>query len=72
MSLKKAMIKKLSIFNDNVIEIKVECPYCNNVNIHTITHATSKYKNCLSINFEKLGLRACDNIKCYEGQYTLN
>jgi hypothetical protein len=38
----------------------VICNSCNKQNIHTITHASSKTNDKITIDFSKLGKRCCD------------
>lgn len=53
-------IKCINIYNDGVIEMFVICNSCNKQNIHTITHASSKINDKITIDFSKLGKRCCD------------
>jgi peptide methionine sulfoxide reductase MsrB len=66
-----AIIQNINIcLNDGVIEISVRCPKCNTNNWHIITKSTHKkqnknfYLNYVSINFSKLDIQECFNIKC--------
>ena len=59
-----AKIQNIIIYDDKIVEILVRCPYCNNKNMHNITHAVTHTNNILNIDFIKLGNRMCDNIKC--------
>jgi len=65
----KAVIKKIRLYTDNIIEIDVTCPKCKQYNTHTITHASSKTHNTdfdnILINFNNLGSRLCHNTSCY-------
>lgn len=63
-------IKCINIYNDGVIEMFVICNTCNKQNIHTITHASSKTNDKITIDFSKLGKRCCDNIIC-DADYNL-
>ena len=36
-------IKNITVYNDDIIHIQVECSKCRNINIHDITK--SSYKN---------------------------
>ena len=53
-------IKNIIIYNDGLIEIKVECKICKNINIHNISHSSVKIKDNINIDFTKLGSRMCD------------
>lgn len=57
----EATIQNINIYDDGVIEIVVICNHCNHKNYHTITHASKKNGDKTSIDFSKLGKRACDN-----------
>lgn len=57
------------VHNDGCVEMYVRCPHCNQLNHHTITHAT--IKNKITIDFTKLGSRVCDNLSCLKGGYSL-
>ena len=37
-----ATIKKINVYNDGLIELIAECNLCKNINIHTITHSSTK------------------------------
>ena len=65
-----AIIQRINIYKDNVIEIDVICNQCKKNNTHTITHAShiiNKNNNSSDrtvIDFSKLGKRCCDNKSC--------
>jgi hypothetical protein len=59
--LMETTIKEINIYNDGVIEMIVKCSSCHNLNRHTITHASTKYNNKITVDFSKLGKRCCDN-----------
>ena len=56
-----ATIKKIIIYDDNVIELVAECNNCKSLNTHTIGHASIKNKDSIEIDFSKLGSRCCNN-----------
>jgi len=69
----EAIIQEINIYNDGVIEMVVICNSCKKQNFHTITHASAKTSNKITIDFSKLGKRCCGptmskdgkNIICY-------
>lgn len=58
-------IQKIKFYDGGLIEITVICPKCKQINVHTITHASSKDKNGTIINFSELGKRSCHGERCY-------
>ncbi|MBI52128.1 MAG: hypothetical protein CL779_02790 [Chloroflexi bacterium] len=58
-------IIKMIIFEDDHIEIYVECGLCKNVNIHKIKEYEKIDKNII-IDFNKLGERVCDGIEDFK------
>ena len=59
----EAIIQKIIIYDDGLIELIAICNNCKHTNYHTITHASEKKNNKVTIDFSKLGKRCCDNNK---------
>lgn len=53
----EATIQHIKIYKDGVIEMAVTCNNCKHVNYHTITHASTKNDDKITIDFSKLGKR---------------
>ena len=54
-------IQYIKVYNNGLIEMIVICNSCKIQNTHTITHASTKTNDKITINFSKLGKRCCDN-----------
>lgn len=70
-SQQKAKIVKIILWKDTyLVELIAECPYCKNINSHTIGHACNSNNDNIEINFNSLSSRVCDNLeycgKCYK------
>ena len=57
----EATIQNINIYNDGIIEMAVICNSCKKTNYHTITHASNKQDDKITIDFSKLGKRCCHN-----------
>jgi hypothetical protein len=57
----EANIQHINVYNDGLIEMIVICNSCKKQNVHTITHASTKINDKITIDFSKLGKRCCDN-----------
>jgi hypothetical protein len=57
----EANIQYINAYNDGLIEMIVICNTCKKQNVHTITHASTKTNDKITIDFSKLGKRCCDN-----------
>lgn len=65
-------ILRSRIYSDNnLAEMTVQCNNCGNINIHTITHAITKNDESVSIYYDKLEKRLCNNPYCDDGHYHL-
>lgn len=64
-------IQHINIYNDGLIEMIVVCNICQEKNYHTITHASTKTKNKIAIDFSKLGKRCCGAHMSKEGKTTI-
>jgi hypothetical protein len=64
----EAIIQHINIYNDGVIEMVVICNTCKKQNFHTISHASSKTNNKITIDFSKLGKRCCAPHMSQKGQ----
>ena len=57
----QAIIQKISIYNNKLIQITVVCNRCKQVNVHNISDASTINDNIITIDFTNLGKRCCDN-----------
>ena len=67
----EATIQHINIYNDGAIEMIVVCNICQEQNYHTITHASTKTNNKISIDFSKLGKRCCGAHMSKKGKTTI-
>ena len=67
----EAIIQEINIYNDGVIEMVVICNSCKKQNFHTITHASAKTNNKITIDFSKLAKRCCGAHMSKKGQMTI-
>jgi len=58
-------IKSINFYKDDMIEMIVQCNTCKSINHHNVKHASTieDKGRYISLNFEKLGQRCCDNTK---------
>ena len=60
-------IKNITVYNDDIIHIQVECSKCRNINVHDITKSSCKNNDGhIIINFSNLGERSCDGISNFK------
>ena len=64
-------IQHINIYNDGLIEMIVVCNICKEKNYHTITHASTKTNNKITIDFSKLGKRCCGAHMSKKGKITI-
>lgn len=57
----EANIQHINVYDDGLIEMIVVCNSCKKLNVHTITHASTKSDDKITIDFFKLGKRCCGN-----------
>ena len=67
----EATIQHINIYNDGLIEMIVVCNICKEQNYHTITHASTKTNNKITIDFSKLGKRCCGSHMSKEGKTSI-